>query len=91
MAYTFTGYIFLYGNSYLRVLTDNDYTIACIIRLYRHFFGSFKFHHSKILYQKFLTHNNGHFLSFFYQVYMYIAGGALVGPGALKPSFGDGI
>ena len=41
MAYTFTGYNFLYGNSYLRVLTNNDYTIACIIRLYRHFFGSF--------------------------------------------------
>ena len=70
LAYTFTGYTFLYGNSYLRVLTDNDYTIACISRLYRHFFGSFNFHHLNILYQIFLTHNHGLFLSFFYQVYL---------------------
>ena len=78
-AFSFTGYNNLYGHHHLKTYTDEDFLNASIIRDIRWTYGCV--HLMNVI------SNIFHVINLISSIF----GGAVVGPGALKPTVGDGI
>ena len=80
-AFSITGYNNLYGHHHLKTYTDDDFLYASIIRDIRWSYGLCS------PFESYIKHLSCRIIILISSIF----GGAVVGPGALKPTVGDGI